>query len=70
MFLRRVIHPRIYAVKGTDETSRLFGGIDSTPAFFLYDRAGKLVWSAGGGTTEQGATTIDEALLNKVISGP
>ena len=67
--LRRVIHPRMYAVRGTDETSRLFGGIDSVPAFFLYDRNGKLVLSMGGPAEEQSRNSLDAAILERVIAG-
>ena len=58
----------MYAMQGTEETSRLFGGIDSVPAFFLYDRDGKLMLSLGGPAEEQSQHNLDHRELERVIA--
>ena len=67
-WLRRVIHPRMFAVQGTDATSKLFGGVDSVPAFFLYDRTGKQVLSLGGPASDQSQHRLDLTVLERVIA--
>ena len=66
--LRRVIPPSAYAVQGTDAISKLFGTIDSVPAYFLFDRAGRLVLAQGGGSDEQNRFRLDAAALDRVIA--
>jgi hypothetical protein len=68
--LRRIVPPTAHAVRGTEETSRLFGDIESVPAFFLYDSSGRLVTQLGGPKDEQSRHHIDRALLEKVIAPP
>lgn len=66
--LRRIIPPSARAVQGTEETSRIFGGVDSVPTFFLYDASGKLVLQLGGAREEQSRYHIDRAALERVIA--
>jgi len=63
-----VIHPRAFAVQGTEATSKLFGDVESVPTYFLYDRNGKLVWQLGGAAAEQSQYRIDTGMLDKVIA--
>lgn len=66
--LRREVPPSAYAVQGTEEISKLFDGIQSVPAYFLFDRSGKLVWGVGGGADEQNQFGIETDRLDKVIA--
>ena len=66
--LRRIVPPTAHAVRGTEETSKLFGGIDSVPAFFLYDASGRLVVQLGGPREDQSRHHIDRADLERVIA--
>ena len=66
--LRRVVPPAALAIQGTEETSKLFGGIESVPAFFLYDSSGKLVLQLGGPKDEQSRHRIERAVLDAVIA--
>jgi hypothetical protein len=66
--LRREVPPSAYVVQGTDALSKLFGNIESVPAYFLFDRSGKLVWGVGGGSDEQNQFGIETDRLDKVIA--
>jgi hypothetical protein len=65
--LRRVIHPRVFAVQGAAATSELFGTIESVPAYFLFDRAGRLVLAQGGAADEQNMFRLDTEALERVL---
>jgi hypothetical protein len=67
--LRREIPPSAYALQGTEALSKAFGGIESVPAYFLYDREGRLVLANGGGPEEQNRFRLDAEALDKVIGG-
>jgi hypothetical protein len=68
--LRRIIPPSARAIQGTEETSQIFGVVESVPTFFLYDASGKLVLQLGGTRAEQSQHRIDRAALERVISPP
>jgi len=65
--LRRIIPPSAMAVQGTDDTSRIFGVVESVPTYFLYDAAGRLVLQLGGPREEQSRHRLDRAALDRVI---
>lgn len=67
--IRREIPPSAFVLQGTDATSKLFGTIDSVPAYFLFDRTGKVVWAVGGGSDEQNRFGLDTDALERVIAG-
>ena len=66
--LRREIPPSAYAIQGSEALSQAFGGIESVPAYFLYDRDGRLVLAQGGGPGEQNRFRLDSDALDKVIA--